>query len=234
MELYHHGIKGMKWGVRRFQDKNGDLTPAGKKRYASDKINSAIKRENATQKKFAKIAEGGYANAHTRRIAKARSQSVGTRLAKDARTVAAKTALSAFITASRGKFSGMSKAEIAADVAKYAAKNAAVLLAKEVNTNYQASRIDRRYNADGTTKDGKKEGLLSREQKIDAGVAAGLAAASALAGIGGAKLLNVKVQRAVGEARMKSWGDRILSERVDNVIWQSPDLSSAIIDNRNR
>lgn len=31
-ELYHHGIKGMKWGVRRFQKKNGSLTPAGKKR----------------------------------------------------------------------------------------------------------------------------------------------------------------------------------------------------------
>ena len=32
-ELYHWGIKGMKWGVRRFQKKDGSLTPAGKKRY---------------------------------------------------------------------------------------------------------------------------------------------------------------------------------------------------------
>ena len=32
-ELYHHGIKGMKWGVRRYQKKDGSLTPAGKKRY---------------------------------------------------------------------------------------------------------------------------------------------------------------------------------------------------------
>lgn len=31
-ELYHWGIKGMKWGVRRFQKKDGSLTPAGKKR----------------------------------------------------------------------------------------------------------------------------------------------------------------------------------------------------------
>ena len=32
-ELYHHGIQGMKWGVRRFQNKDGSLTSAGKKRY---------------------------------------------------------------------------------------------------------------------------------------------------------------------------------------------------------
>lgn len=31
-ELYHHGTKGMRWGVRRYQNKDGSLTPAGKKR----------------------------------------------------------------------------------------------------------------------------------------------------------------------------------------------------------
>ncbi len=32
-DIEHHGIKGQRWGVRRFQNKDGTLTSAGKKRY---------------------------------------------------------------------------------------------------------------------------------------------------------------------------------------------------------
>ena len=46
-ELYHHGIKGMKWGVRRYQNKDGSLTNAGKKRYDRDIAeNNAKKKDN--------------------------------------------------------------------------------------------------------------------------------------------------------------------------------------------
>ena len=35
--LTHHGILGQKWGIRRFQNKDGGLTSAGKKRYSGDR-----------------------------------------------------------------------------------------------------------------------------------------------------------------------------------------------------
>lgn len=49
--LYHHGIKGMKWGVRRFQRKDGSLTSAGKKRRNSQENWSDDAKTAATIKK---------------------------------------------------------------------------------------------------------------------------------------------------------------------------------------
>lgn len=45
--LSHAGVKGMRWGVRRYQNKDGSLTPAGKKRYDRDvRENNAKKKDN--------------------------------------------------------------------------------------------------------------------------------------------------------------------------------------------
>ena len=50
-ELYHWGVKGMKWGVRRYQNKDGTLTDKGQKRYERDQ------RENAGKKKGNKVGQ---------------------------------------------------------------------------------------------------------------------------------------------------------------------------------
>lgn len=61
-ELQHHGIPGMKWGIRRYQNKDGSLTKAGKKRY--DKEVASLKEQQRivnnkkrTQAKMDKLAD---------------------------------------------------------------------------------------------------------------------------------------------------------------------------------
>ena len=50
--LIHHGILGMKWGVRRYQNKDGSLTSAGKKRYSdNDDIKEAPQKNTEEPKK---------------------------------------------------------------------------------------------------------------------------------------------------------------------------------------
>ena len=55
MELKHHGVKGQRWGVRRFQNKDGSLTPAGKKHQAG--TDGDAKKEKPKKEKPKKIKD---------------------------------------------------------------------------------------------------------------------------------------------------------------------------------
>lgn len=50
-QIWHWGVKGMKWGVRRYQNADGSLTDAGKRRYANDTA------ANARRKKDNRLSE---------------------------------------------------------------------------------------------------------------------------------------------------------------------------------
>lgn len=47
--LQHWGIKGMKWGVRRYQNKDGSLTPAGRKRYSDGSEGTTSSKSSSSQ-----------------------------------------------------------------------------------------------------------------------------------------------------------------------------------------
>ena len=87
-ELYHHGILGMKWGIRRYQNKDGSLTEAGKKRYLNSDgtlTDEGLKKAQKDYSKFRNLSawerhkksdqyhsrydfEGEYYDEHGRRI----------------------------------------------------------------------------------------------------------------------------------------------------------------------
>jgi hypothetical protein len=55
--LQHHGIKGQKWGIRRFQNPDGTLTPLSKQRYGTvENFNDVRNKRKATAKKVGKVA----------------------------------------------------------------------------------------------------------------------------------------------------------------------------------
>lgn len=49
-ELYHYGTKGQKWGIRKYQNPDGSLTPAGRERYGK-KVARNIYKINKLQRK---------------------------------------------------------------------------------------------------------------------------------------------------------------------------------------
>lgn len=62
-DLYHWGIKGMKWGIRRYQNKDGSLTSAGRKRQ-KQQMSQDAKEAYALKKK--KVSE--LSNAELRKL----------------------------------------------------------------------------------------------------------------------------------------------------------------------
>lgn len=74
-ELYHHGIKGMKWGVRRYQNLDGSLTEAGQKRaqrQSDREARTAIRNERKQAMKNRSLLSDAELNARVNRLQKER------------------------------------------------------------------------------------------------------------------------------------------------------------------
>ena len=59
-DLRHHGIKGQRWGVRRFQNSDGSLTSAGRKRYGGGE-SSYVYGKDSVDRKVVRVGRGSSA-----------------------------------------------------------------------------------------------------------------------------------------------------------------------------
>lgn len=88
-ELYHHGIKGQKWGVRRFQNEDGSVTAKGAKRYYDGDIAGTGGRSIMSNQKIKKpgFVKGGPEKLNTEKFIKGGTTPIGSKLRKGAGVV---------------------------------------------------------------------------------------------------------------------------------------------------
>lgn len=67
-QLYHYGILGQKWGVRRFQNKDGTRTPAGKRREKAREKAFAKSEDHVKSRDFKSKAPGGLSNEELKKL----------------------------------------------------------------------------------------------------------------------------------------------------------------------
>ena len=67
--LAHHGIKGQRWGVRRYQNEDGSLTEAGKKRYYAE---TAVQKAKTEYRKASSNLNLDYSDANLKKYKKAK------------------------------------------------------------------------------------------------------------------------------------------------------------------
>lgn len=213
-ELKHYGKLGMKWG----------------KITAKITSNETAFRDRLTKLENIKAIKGGSSD-YAR--FKYRNQDLSVRVAKTAKSLVAqlivKEAISTFIF---GKQPDLSKAGITKQVLSLA-KSTAIQVAYQ---DALAKSASNRYNKAATRliKGSNKNARLNftREDGIDLGVKTATKMVPYIQGIARMKLTAAVKKRRENEAIFDKWGANILPQKVDNVVWQSADLKTAVIDNR--
>ena len=195
--IKHHGIKGQKWGVRKYQNKDGSLTPAGNKRYSDSE-------RRAQMKKIAKRKNVKFDS--DRKTAEYASKNIASRTAG----VVAKTAS---VEVLKTAFTG---GKLGPDTIKKIATDSAMNIAEQ---ELRAMSVSKKYDKDGKVIKGVEKGkFISREDKISIGVNAATKAASLVSIALKMKYASVEKNKQKNQEIFESWGGRILEQSFDSIV----------------
>lgn len=179
--LSHYGIKGQKWGVRRFQNADGSLTSAGKSRYVSPDIKTrkqligGYNKNISDAKKFHDKAEKAnrQGKSEEARMNDKMSRKLSRNAARDARRIAKLDE-----KAERDARNAIKKQR------KHASKNASLLSDDELNARIQ--RLQKEKQLQNLTSEVVNPGRHKAAQMIDryGGQMLGIAATGVVTGVG--------------------------------------------------
>lgn len=222
-ELIHFGVKGMKWGVRRYQKKDGSLTSAGKKRRNE---------ESQYREKLSKALKNKNIRDSDKKLFEYRNQSLAKRTAKTAARQMAGMLIGDMLNGNISRYAKMDKAVLTSVLAKKAMSIAGTTAATVAVNDALAKSASKKYTNDGKATKGRSRKIITKEEFIQTGVSLAVSMAPAITTIAGMKLADVRRNRAKNEEIFNRWGQNILSEKTSNVIWQSDDFNTVVEDNR--
>lgn len=216
-ELYlaHHGIKGQKWGIRRFQNKDGTLTALGRK--MAKQVGRIRDNETAYRRKLSNITKNRNADPNDVRRFKYRNQSLAKRVIKQATTAAVSTVIGDILTGRYKNYARMSKTELTKKlltIGMTATANVAI-------EDALAKSASKRYTDFGKKVRGTKDRLIQKEDLIEAGVSSVARAAPMLYALLSMKAFQLHIQNARNakyEADFQRWGQNILEAHLEDVI----------------
>lgn len=205
-ELYHHGIKGQRWGVRRSQSTLDRL---------AGRVNKAKEKETAYRNKLTAITSRENINSSDRKRFEYRNRNLAARVGTTATGVVAGRLVADVISGNIGNYASMSKADVARELRSIAFSTAKNVAIKDA----LAKSAAKGYTNDGKRVKGKKDKrLLTKEDAIEGGITAVSIAAPGLAMVAGMKMNQARAKKAENEARFRSWGSNILDDKISDII----------------